>query len=63
MLQYGLASKTLSSVKEISHKRPHAARFLLYELYKIGKPTEAGNGLVVAMVGGRKWEGGGRAIR
>lgn len=48
----------LCSVKEASHKRPHTAWFNLYELSKIGKPTETGNRLVVARVRGRKGIGG-----
>ena len=47
MQQYEWSLKTLSQVKEVSHKRPHIW-FHLYGLSKISKPVEIENILVVA---------------
>ena len=40
--------KTLSSVKEARHRRPHIIRLSLYEVSSVNKSTETENRLVFA---------------
>ena len=48
MLGQGYALKTLGSVKDASHKRPHSVWFHLYEFSRTSNSRETGSGLVVA---------------
>lgn len=57
MLKLIWTLKTLRSVKEARHEKPHRVLSHLYEVSRVGKSTEIERKLVVAQVLGRKENG------
>ena len=56
LLQHRWTLKTLCSVKEGRHKRPHIVWFHLYEISRIGKSIETENRLSEAWAKEGRWE-------